>query len=178
MGPIETLLSIDSFFTAHKDTVAALTGFAGVLSLLIAIRALAYTAQQIIQGTNVTKATKIYEIQKDAREAARIMLAQPDVAKEILGLPNLSQGFLVKAQAGQLFNLYKAIFLQRQYGVLDGRVWQLFVPDIQDLLASKPCRDFWESKKGTRQYHPEYVALLNGLIANLATDAKPSTEAS
>ena len=163
---------MEACFITHKDLLSGVSSIATVLTLLVAAAALFFTAAEIRQSIRVTKATKIYEIQKDAREVARQLLTNNEMAKKILS-KDIDP---VRAQTGQLFNFYSAVLQQKRLGTLDERLWKPFENELRTLVNSDAGKAFWKEQQNAGQYYDQqFAAIINELQAARDCSARTLT---
>lgn len=154
------------FFTTHRDIISGVASIAGVISLTFAAIALFRNAVQVRRNTQVSQASAIYKIQKDAREMAQLLLQDDKLAKDILSR-EITHDDRVLAAVGQLFNFYAAVFQQKRLEVLDDQLWRPIKVEMGAFLGTARAQQFWNVKKSKGEYDSEFTALVDEIVSNL-----------
>jgi len=157
---------MQGWLTDYEKLVSGLSNIAAVMSLGIGAVALFFTGWQIRRNSKQLKAKTIYDIQRDGREAARLMLSDQAAASEILGM-KIGRQEQVGAVIGQLFNFYSSVYYQKQLGILDTGLWSPFEEEMHFLLSGQAARCFWKRKRATCEYDPEFTCTVDRILAEL-----------
>ena len=154
------------WFSENKDVIDGVSSIATLVSVIVAAIALAFTGRQVRRNIRTNRAKAIYEIQRDAREAGRLMRTDSVVAKEIFDIdPNRGGG--AEAAARQIFNFYASVFQQKD--LVGDEYWNLFENELSELFQRPSVRDYWEKVK--RLHDADYVRRVDKLVSRASSNA-------
>lgn len=154
---------MNEFFLQNKEFIDGVSALASVVSLIFSAIAVTFTAVVLIRTSKTNRARTIYEIHRDGRESARLLLADQKIAKDLLSR-DMTHGDRVIAAVGQLFNYYSAVYHQWNLGTLDDKLWRSFEKELTGLLGSDRGRQFWEAKRDAGEYDDDLTALVNRIV--------------
>jgi hypothetical protein len=160
--------------------IAELLGAIGVIASLVYLATqIRQSREQMVENTRALQAGTYQDLQRNIDDVFNRLIVDPENRRSIqLGMSDYSKlkeddAFLFRVWIVGVLHAYDNAFYQRRVGLIHEERWRVQLGALSAALRNPGVAQWWISE-GYRSFGPEFVALVEEILAEEAEGADPT----